>query len=328
MAKGELMTDNTNYNELLGLICSVFESYSVVLLLEDPGSRNLKVASSFSMGDEIDNNATKTPGPYIVERNPILVNNVDQAQTNLGYYKNNSESIIKSFMACPLPGGKGMLCLDSKRQYAFSTKDQKILQMFASVASDFQQNKTNNLIHNEVVSYYARLHQIHGLRAKFNRWNVFLQHYLQIIADATGFSYCFFVARNETGDKYFIEGENEPNLLLKNKETEFPMGSGLMGWIFREGNPLFAIGGEAALGVPLFNKATAIKDLQAVCCLPLNINKVTRGVLCLAHDQPVEVTQEMKDFLTMSSDHLALFLENLYLKNKLHQAKKELSKHI
>ena len=112
------------------------------------------------------------------------------------------------------------------------------------------------------------------------------------------------------------------------KENEFPMGSGLMGWIFRDGKPLFAGGSEAALGVPLFGKGTQIKGLQAVCCLPLNINRITRGVLCLAHDKPVAVSQEMKDFLMMASDHLALFLENLYLKSKLHQAKEQLSRYL
>lgn len=322
------MTDNTHYNELLGLICSVFESYSVVLLLPEPGNNTFRVASSFSLGDEIDNEASITPGKglsgwVLRDQAPLLVNNVDQAQTNLGYYRNNNDSIIKAFMACPLQGGKGAICLDSKRQYAFSTKDQKILQLFASIVSDFQQNREDSLTYDEVVSYYARLSQIHGLRAKFSRWNIFLQHFLQIVAAATGFSYCFFMARNETGDNYYLEGESEPNIALKCKETEFLMGSGLMGFIFRDGNPLFAFGGEAALEIPLFGKGTPVKGLQAVCCLPLNINKITRGVLCLAHDKPVEISQEMKDFLIMASDHLALFLENLYLKSKLHQAKQK-----
>lgn len=328
------MADNSQYNELMGLISSVFESYSVVLLLPEPSRNGYRIAASFSLGDEIDTEATITTssglaGWVLRDQAPLLVNNVDQAQAaNLGYYRNDNDSSIKAFMACPLPAGRGAICLDSKRQYSFSDKDQKILQLFASVVAAFQQSRTDSLAYGEVVSYYARLNQIHGLRAKFSRWNIFLQHFLQIVADATGFSYCFFVARNETGDKYFLEGESEPNLALKTKETEFPMGSGLMGWVFRDGNPIFATGGEAALGVPLFGKGTAIKGLQAVCCLPLNINRITRGVLCLAHDKQVEISQEMKDFLLMASDHLSLFLENLYLKSKLHQAKQELSRHI
>ena len=325
------MTDNTQYNQMLGLIGSVFDSYSVILLLPDPGNRHYRLAASFSLGNDLDTEVKITPGNGLAgwvlrDQTPLLVNNVDQAQTSLGYYKNNNDSTIKAFMACPLPGGKGALCLDSKRQYSFSDKDQKILQMFASIMSDFLQSRSASMAYREVTSYYARLNQIQTLRAKFSRWNIFLQHFLQITADATGFSYCFFVARNETGEKYFIEGKSDPNLTLKTKENEFPMGSGLLGWIFRDGNPLFATGTEAALGVPLFGRGNAIKGLQAVCCLPLNINKITRGVLCLAHDKPVEISQEMKDFLIMASDHLALFLENLYLKSKLLQSKQETSR--
>ena len=97
------------------------------------------------------------------------------------------------------------------------------------------------------------------------------------------------------------------------------MTSGLLGWVFKDSSPLFATAGEAALGVPLFGKGAAIKDLQAVACLPLNINRITRGVLCLAHDKPAVISQEMKNFLYMASDHLTLFLENLYFKSKLQQ---------
>lgn len=320
------MPDTPTYSSLLGLICSVFESYSVVLLLPNPGTDKFFVAASFSLGDEIDRESEIIPGKglagwVIRDGQPLLVNNVDQTQANLGYYKGNNDSSIKAFMACPFSDGKGVICLDSKRQYSFSDKDQKILQLFANIVGEFQKTITDGAEYREVINYYARLSQIHALRAKFSRWNIFLQHFLQIVADATGFSYCFFVARNEVGDKYFLEGESQANLSIKNKNADFPMGSGLLGWVFRDGSPLFAAGGEAALGVPLFGKGTVIKGLQAVACLPLNINRITRGVLCLAHDKPVVITQEMKDFLTMASDHLALFLENLYLKSKLHEVK-------
>ena len=330
------MTEHRQYNELLGLICSVFESYSVVLLMPEPGGDSYRIEASFSLGDEVDTEALIAPGASLAgwvlrDQEPLLVNNVSQTQASLGYYKNNNDPSIKAFMACPLPatlrnpdGRKGALALDSKRQYYFSDKDQKILHLFAKITAHVIDAHTDSVAYGEVVSFYARMNQIHALRNRFSRWNVFLQHFLKILADATGFSYCFFVARDETGDKYFLEGESEPNLTLKIKENSFPMGSGLIGWIFKDGKPLFAGGSEAALGVPLLGKGAQVRNLQAVCCLPLNINKITRGVLCLAHDKPVAVSQEMKDFLVMASDHLALFLENLYLKSKLHQVKNQM----
>ena len=323
------MTDHPCYANLLGLICSVFESYSVVLLLPKPGTDKYRVAAYFSLGDDIDKNSEIVSGKGLAgwvlrDQNPLLVNNVDQTQGNLGYYRGNNDSSIKAFMACPLGDGRGAICLDSKRQYSFSDKDQKILQLFASIINDIQRTMNDGAASIEIVNYYTKLNLIHALRDKFSRWNIFLQHFLQILSEATGFSFCFFVARSADGAKYYLEGESQPNLSMKNKNAEFPMGSGLLGWVFRDGSPLFAIAGEAALNVPLFGKGTAIKSLQAVACLPLNINNITRGVLCLAHDKPIIITQEMKDFLNMASDHLALFLENLYLKSKLHEARSRL----
>lgn len=318
------MTDHSCYNSLLGLVCSVFDSYSAVLLLPKGNGEVFKVAAGFSLGDAVDLGADVAQGKGLAgwvlrDQQPLLINSVDQTQQLLGYYRGGEDATIKAFMACPLQDGRGVICVDSKRQYAFSDKDQKILYLFAQVISDLTNTVDSGQKFQELSRYYSKLAQIHELRSKFSRWNVFLQHFLQLVTEATGFSYCFFVARDATGEKYFLEGENSLSLNLKKKDMEFPMGSGLLGWVFKDSSPLFATAGEAALGVPLFGKGAAIKDLQAVACLPLNINRITRGVLCLAHDKPAVISQEMKNFLYMASDHLTLFLENLYFKSKLQQ---------
>lgn len=39
--------------------------------------------------------------------------------------------------------------------------------------------------------------------------------------------------------------------------------------------------------------------------------------MCLAKETPLEITQDMRDFVLMASEHLSLFLENLYIKCRM-----------
>ena len=51
--------------------------------------------------------------------------------------------------------------------------------------------------------------------------------------------------------------------------------------------------------------------------LPLMMQRKTRGVLCLAKETPLDISEATRDFVLMASEHLALFLENLYVKCRL-----------
>ena len=67
----------------------------------------------------------------IRNRQQMLVPNFDQHKHKLGYYREGEEAGIKAFMGCPVPTG-GALCVDSKRQYSFTDRDYKLLQLFAA----------------------------------------------------------------------------------------------------------------------------------------------------------------------------------------------------
>jgi transcriptional regulator with GAF, ATPase, and Fis domain len=75
---------------------------------------------------------------------------------------------------------------------------------------------------------------------------------------------------------------------------------------------------------PLYGKLAAHPGFQSVICLPLTIGRITRGVLVFASENPKEIPEELKVFCQMASEHLALFLENLYLRSRLHEAAQQL----
>lgn len=314
------------YTHTLGTLCSVLDAYSAVLFLAEPapkGGAVHRLAGKFSLGDFIDPSAIVEPGKGLVgwiakNSAPLLVPNFDQRKNHLGYYKENEELRIKAFMGCSLPDGLGVLCVDSKRQYSFSDKDQKLLHLFAQlIAEQFASDGRGRAL-DTVGNYYNALKSIYSLRRRHSRWNEFLQEFISLLVTTTGCDYGVFCYNDTATGKYVVEGENTPLVWKPRMQApSFSVNGGVIGWVCRNEEPLFS---NAPGGMPessLFGKGVSTPQFQTVMALPLHMQKKTRGVLCLAKDSPLEITPATRDFLRMASEHLALFLENLYIKCRL-----------
>ncbi|MDL2209968.1 GAF domain-containing protein [Desulfovibrio sp. OttesenSCG-928-O18] len=314
------------YTHTLGTLGSVLDAYSTVLFLADPLARGgtvYRLAGKFSLGDFIDPATVIEPGKglvgWIAKNNaPLLVPNFDQRKNHLGYYKENEELRIKAFMGCSLPDGMGVLCVDSKRQYSFSDKDQKLLHLFAQLIAEQSASAGKGRAMHTIGKYYSALKELYALRRRHSRWSEFLHEFLALVVSTTGCDYAVFCYNDLAAGQYVIEGETAP--LIWKPRTQAPVfsvNSGAIGWVCRNGEALFS---NAPGGMPessLFGRGVSIPQFQTVMALPLVIQRKTRGVLCLAKETPLEITDDTRDFLRMASEHLALFLENLYVKCRL-----------
>ena len=317
------------FDHILGILCSVLDAHSAALFLpsdmeQSPSDeREHYIASAFSLGNRMDMNTLITEGRGLVgwilrNNEPLLVSNFDQRQNYLGYYTENEEQHIKAFMGCALPGGAGAICVDSKRQYSFSEKDQKLLHLFADLISQLQGETEGEETRRITLRYYAALRTVYALRHRYSRWAEFLRNFLDLMASVSGFSYCLLCTRNPDGESYSLEGESVP-LLQKTgaPPPSFPMTHGVVGWVFRHGAPVMSDGPDGSPETPLAGRGLDIPPFQTVIAMPLVIQRKTRGVLCLAHDTPMQINEATKDFVRMAAEHLALFLENLYIKCRL-----------
>ncbi len=311
-------------DRILGLICSVFDGYSAVLFLPSHTEKEAcYLASHFSLGDSLKPEATIKPGTgligWILKNNrPLLLNNFDRDERCLGYYPPESESKIKAFMGCPLPNEAGVLGVDSKKTYSFSDKDQKILYQFAQLIEDLRLGLSLADQNIKSREYYKYLSLIQNLRQKVPKWRAFLQQLLQLLNQCTGFTYGFMAARDEKGQGYFLEGlssEVLPGVDLE--KHKFSIDSGLLGWVFKHGTPVFFGLENGPSGLSLFGKEVQAKQFKSVICMPLVVHKRTRGILVLADSEALSIDEELKDFLYMVGDYLGLFLESLYLKSRL-----------
>jgi len=139
-----------------------------------------------------------------------------------------------------------------------------------------------------------------------------------MLAEVTGFDNVFLAVRDEDGRHFYIEGASQPILLGKTQDVLFPLGSGLVGWSFKNSAPLFT-GDKEASGAssPLFGQGGDTAPMASVILLPMTVSKATRGVLGFASEVPLVLNDSLKSFVQTVAEHLALFLENLYLKNRL-----------
>lgn len=322
--------DNSSYERILGILCSVFEAYTAVLFLPDnslPSTKGTEesehhLATSFSLGNKVDKTAYLKPGQGLVgwiirNKSPLLVPNFDQRRNFLGYYTDNEEQNIKAFMGCALPGGRGVVCVDSKRQYSFSEKDQKLLHLFCGLLAEVYDSTRQNEAQGAALRYYAALRFIYVLRREHSRWAEFLHSFLDIVSKASGFEYAALCTLDPNGEYYNVEGENY-TLLCKNGQSDsYPLSSGMVGWVFRNGTPLSSGGPDGAPEAPLLGRGVSIPAFQSLLAIPLIIQRKVRGVLCLASELPVDIGSEVQEFVRMSAEHLALFLENLFVKCRL-----------
>ncbi|KAF5064842.1 GAF domain protein [anaerobic digester metagenome] len=312
-------------NRLLESIGSVFDAYSVVLFCRNPEGR-FDLSASFSLGDSIRKDLCIDPGyglvGWILKNNaPLAVEKFDEKNTFLGYYGSEQEEQIKVFVGCPLPGGMGALCMDSKKTYAFTSKDQRVLSLFAGVVAAIVDDVGAAGVSSREQALYGVMQQVHALREKHPRWSDFLNRYLALLAGACGYEYSFLVVSDEWGDNYLLEGSNKPFMPdnVAAKQT-FSTGSGLLGWVFKKNQSVFFGDGKSELGrTPLFGRDVPGPALNTLLALPLKVHRRCRGVLVFGDRECRVIDEEIRAFARMAADYLALFLENLYLKNKVKQ---------
>ncbi|CCO24589.1 GAF domain-containing protein [Maridesulfovibrio hydrothermalis] len=318
---------------ILSIVCNVFEAHTVVLYLPD-GQHGFSLSNFFSLGDNV--SAIGSPlqkkslaGIIVGKNEPLFINNMDRkGVTTLGYYNSREDAKVKAFMGTPLDQSLGVICLDSKRTYSFSTKDLKILSQFGKMITSMLSCIRSVDADGKKNEYFMTLKLLHDLRKRQPKWDSFLSNLLTMTAGASGFSHAFLTVIDQRGTSFYIEGESQP-ILHKggSKSAIFPLGSGLVGWVYKNNDPIFMEENSAGqASTSLLGASAATKDFMSIICLPLVFQRKTRGVLVLAHEKHTRIDEDLKDFLFMVSEYLNQFLENLFLKSRLAEARTALQK--
>jgi len=319
------MIDIPFYERLLAIVGNVFDAYSAVLFLPEGDGAVCRAVASFSLGEALDKNAVIAPGQGLVgwiirEGKPLIISNFDQRRGVLGYYRGGEEERIRAFMGYPVAATGGALCVDSRKTYTLGDKELKILAQFADLAGAHLTRCREVAVSLTEHRYYQCLRRMAGLHKAKPKWSAFRDGLLGLLSEATGYRHCLLSVRDESGRSYFLEGASEtPFAGPREALQRFSVGQGLVGWVFKNQTPVSSGDKDTAgtAGLPLFGLDVPAGEFKSVICLPIIFSRKTRGVLTLADQRALPVTEELKAFVSMVAENLALFLENLHFRTRL-----------
>jgi signal transduction protein with GAF and PtsI domain len=225
--------------EIIQLISNVTDSFTTALFLFDPAKNKLNLSSYHSLSLHIDPFTQLQAGDSLIgwvakNQHPVNIAQFDRDTRNLKMYLRDEK--IKSFLAVPV-GEVGVLCIDSKRNYVFTDKDQKILQNFSSLV-------LHCLITQDIVKKERQQHQILEFINTINHLSRekqdIHQYYLKALKCCRLFSKtdaAFLALVPKKRDRYKVvafDGTLQGPL----KKTFHSIDMGLTGWVIREEKPL------------------------------------------------------------------------------------------
>jgi len=120
--------------DIVRLAAEVMEAYSVVLFLlqED----RLEVAAAATLSRHLRRDCVLSRGEGLVgwihrEGKPVVAHDFHRDTRTLQFY--DADETIKSFLGMPLAGSRGVLCIDSKKNYRFTDRRVKLAAMLAAL---------------------------------------------------------------------------------------------------------------------------------------------------------------------------------------------------
>lgn len=318
------MTVRNPVESILALAASVFNAYSVVLFEVSEQGQKAHILAAYSQGNHLDQKTAIIPGRglagWILRNNaPIVIGTIDETHAYLGYYEESWEPDICSFLGCPLEDG-GILCIDSRERNAFTLEKQKLISVFADMLSQVKRFKKPDMPDMQSDLFLAALGAMAELRRNYSGWKNYMKGLLPILLDASGFSYAAFASLPAGSSNYIVEGEFPSLLLTEGAPMELPLRSGIIGWVFRNGEALFSDGSSGTM--PLYGKLGDIPEFGAALCIPVWMEKNIRGVLCLADREARDIDDALRTFATLAADDLGRLLETLSLRYRLRMAEK------
>ena len=291
---------NIILGHLIELIGNVSDAYTCALFTMEPNEKKLVLSEHFTLSRNLDRGAKiaigKGPiGLAAQTRKPQLIENFDQNTRILGIYKKNED--LKSFIALPVVYADqvAVLAIDTKEQYQFSIKLQKILSEFA-----------------QQIAW--------SLESKMPDTSSSAQPILQEIN-----SYCRFLAespdRSSVADRltqiptslipcpaiavtWFEENQTEGRIIGHRgfahelSETQVLPGKGLVGSCAKNKSPLLLKFHEGRKTV-IFSEDEKSEGLQCAAALPIQHGDTLYGVLLVGSAEPDGVSHGDLDKLAL-----------------------------
>lgn len=234
--------DKGDFDNLVKLVVNVMDAFTVAFFLKGEDDE-YRLFVWFSLGDTVNAAASFLPGQGIIgwvakERKPITVKEFSYDTATLKLY--NTQENLKSFMAAPVMRGErmiGVLTVDSKRQYVFTEKHQKLLQDFAGIfAQETVRREERWNLWQEAGNLEAIQEVVREMAAAEKMAHIVVALYQNIGKLIPNEKFIFALKASEEGKFNIlarVEGGGD-----ELRKVPLDMDRSLMGWVVRKNKPL------------------------------------------------------------------------------------------
>ena len=301
-------------DDFSNLIFNVYEAFTVAVFLKE--NESLKCITSMTFPNSFNRNKSipvegTLPGWVVKHNEPLIIPNFDKDEDALGYY--DATEGIKSFMGYPIEG-KGVIIIDSKRKWAFTDKEKKILGAFASILyNEIEREKRFFDIEERIDELYTE-RRIINLFNELNLARISIDEIFRECLAVSGADFCF--TGIEKSGKMFIH--NMFGIIPGEYVTkECLLGGSIASTVMEGGRELLLPYNSGLLREkPLFFSEETIKVKQLF-GYPLIVDDSVIGVVGFVSISDTRLGEQSIAILRDVSMLLSLYYSSLWMKENL-----------
>jgi diguanylate cyclase (GGDEF)-like protein len=229
--------------KLVKLAALVMDAFSAAFLSYDEKSGDLRLLAGSSLSKNFNPDAVLKSGQGMLgwvarERKSLAVKEFDDDTTLIKIYRKKEN--IKSLIAAPVMDGErlfGVLCVDSRRQNQFSSKDQKILADFAAaLARSCVRFEKEQKLMDDAADIEALDEIVHELSSSRGISQIVKTLYAKVgaLIDHSGF--IFALKSPEEGEFHLIPEPSEDEREIK--KIPLKLDESLIGWVIKKNRHL------------------------------------------------------------------------------------------
>lgn len=313
------------YQSLVSLLLNVLDAHTVAFFIVDPRNRQLELAAAESLSKYLPDRVTLP-----IEQSGILsqvhkigqtvhldkLNEVSAPLSSMAPFYREGESLIKGLYAVPVGDATGVLYVDTKFQWSFNDKQQKLIREIAAILAellsrqgDFDQRREGG----RILEFWQRLDQVNLQDPGVEECRAVA---VRECAGLLGAEYAFLALREPKGTQYGLLSAtaNFPRNLATQR---FLVNQGLVGRVLETQKMLLiAKLNPQTADHFLFTPGEGLPHQGTLLLLPAETNLGQAVVFGFLARRPMEWTPDVQIAVAHVFRHARLLIEETALRKE------------
>jgi len=308
-----------NIQKIVEIISNLTDAFTAAIFFYDKDQQKIDLVAHHTLSklfitvNQMPVNESGLLGWVLKNQQPVNMHQLQNNLRSIPYYREAEN--IKAFIAVPLPDNKGIITVDTKKQYSFSDKIQKILFQFAEIVNKLA---SDNLFYAQR-KYYQHIDLIFAnpdkLPGSRHRLEVYFARLLNELCSATDTDRALIAMLVDDMFEIMVHVGNIPQNTIRNN---FDPAKGLAGLLLKNLRPIRIMNikspGQKQF---IFNNDDGLTDFKSFIGVPIIVDNIAHGIICLLGSKEANWDNELYDALNPVISQLSLAVENYKLRDKL-----------